>query len=155
MEDGHLEVIKMDFCADQQILLNWFYLLLPKHPNVLALVSVHVFYVSLWAKRFLNYLTDFNETYFAHMTAISNKSEEVEVLTAWCSEDHLNLNTRGKEIISHFRMSRPALHLDLSINKKEVELVTDFKLLSAHVCQRTWAGQLTPLTLSKDPEEQL
>ncbi len=62
--------------------------------------------------------------------------EEVQTLVAWCSDNHLNLNTRKtKEIIIDFRKSKSTPHSGLSINGEEVERVTDFKFLGLHISE--------------------
>lgn len=71
---------------------------------------------------------------------ISNNSEApyrevVQTLAVWCSDNHLNLNTRKtKEIIIDFWKSRTTPHSVLSING-EVERVTDFKFLGLHILE--------------------
>uniref|UniRef100_A0A3P8WVL5 Peptidase M12B domain-containing protein n=1 Tax=Cynoglossus semilaevis TaxID=244447 RepID=A0A3P8WVL5_CYNSE len=72
---------------------------------------------------------------------ISNNNEtpyrkEVQALAAWCSDNHLNLNTKKtKEIIIDFRKTGSTPHSGLSINGEEVEQVRNFKFLGLHISE--------------------
>lgn len=62
--------------------------------------------------------------------------EEVRALAGWCSNSHLNLNTRKtKEAIIDFRKTRTTLCSGLSINGIEVEQVRNFKFLVLHITE--------------------
>ncbi|KAK0132238.1 RNA-directed DNA polymerase from mobile element jockey [Merluccius polli] len=62
--------------------------------------------------------------------------EEVQALEGWCSDNHLNLNTKKtKELIIDFRKSRTTLHSGLSINGEEVERATSFRFLGLYISE--------------------
>ena len=80
------------------------------------------------------------------MGLITNSDEssyrrEVEVLTAWCDRNNLELNIKKtREIIVDFRKSQPD-HSPLLINNQAVERVSEFKFLGLSVSETlSWSS---------------
>ena len=71
----------------------------------------------------------------------SSYRREVEVLTAWCDRNNLELNIKKtREIIVDFRKSQPD-HSPLLINNQAVERVSEFKFLGLSVSETlSWSS---------------
>ncbi|KAK0135194.1 RNA-directed DNA polymerase from mobile element jockey [Merluccius polli] len=67
--------------------------------------------------------------------------EEIQLLTRWCSDNNLMLNTsKTKEVIVDYRKSRRTEHAPLLISGGEVERVDNIKFLGIHISSDlTWS----------------
>ncbi|KAK3555053.1 hypothetical protein QTP86_008000 [Hemibagrus guttatus] len=78
--------------------------------------------------------------------------EEIQSLSAWCSINNLTLNaTKTKELIVDFRKFSSSRHSPIYINGSEVEHVSSFKFLGAHISEDlSWHQNTSTLSLDQN-----